>query len=85
MKVVKATVQRYGLQLLFYLSGSDNTMKSLVDEPHPFILAEVVTEYESRITDEPSPIKDKDEDNRLSSIIDRVKCYDEYKLYELAL
>ena len=60
-------------------------MKSLVDETHSFILAEVIAEYESRITDELSPIKEKDGDERPSYIIALFKCYDKYELYDLAL
>ena len=73
MKAVKETVQRYGLQSFFHLLGSDNTMKNLVDEPHSFTLDEVIAEYESRITDEPLPIKDQNRDELPSSIIARFK------------
>ena len=51
-------------------------MKSLVDEPNSFTLAEVIAEYASRIVDEPYHIIDKDGDEHPSSIIARLKCYD---------
>ena len=47
---------------------------------HPFC-----AEYKSRIAYEPSPIMDKEGDGRPSSIISRFKCYDGYKLCDLAL
>ena len=52
-------------------------MKSLIDEPHSFTLAELIAEYKSLIADEPSHIVDKDGDEHSSSIIARFKCYDE--------
>ena len=60
-------------------------MKSLVDEPHSFILAEVIAEYELCMVYQPSPIKDKVGDEHPSSSISRFKCYDEYELCVLAL
>ena len=60
-------------------------MKNLVDEPHSFTLDEVIAEYESRMADEPFPIKDQNGDELPSSIIARFKCYDEYELCDLAL
>ena len=60
-------------------------MKSLVDEPHSFTLAEVIVEYESIIADELYPIIDKDGGDHPSSDIYWFKYNDEYKLCNLAL
>ena len=85
MTVMKETVQRYGLHSFSYLLEADNKMRYLMSEHCSLNLREVIVEYESRKTNDHSPIMDSALAEILSSVLDHFKYYDEYEKCDLGL
>ena len=59
-------------------------MKYLAEEPHLFTIEQVMNEHASRLT-QPAPEFDDNDDETVTSISSRFRCYDKYEKFDISL
>jgi len=83
LRSVADIIERFDLEIFFYLPDYDKNMRYLLEEPHNFTLASVLAEHNSRITE--SDIIDEKGSENPALTAARFRCYDAYELCDFLL
>lgn len=81
---VDEAIMSYGLHSFFYLPNNEGVMKYLAEEPHLFTIEQVMSEHSSRLI-EPLVELDDNNDEIVTSITARNRCYDKYEKFDISL